>query len=160
MFKCVHCDFKTNKISKLTRHINRKIPCSKSMKQERQQKQGNSNVDQLASEFARNSLTHPEIGVEPSINRVNMYDDDSDYTHPPEGMEKCTWELDLFNEILKCVVFNLGAFQHKHFREVESIEEETKRSREFQNIFLPLRCIGDVQFWRRINREAKKQYEE
>lgn len=54
MIQCVHYDFKTNKISKLTRHINRKIPCSKSMKQERQQKQLNSDVERIASEFARN----------------------------------------------------------------------------------------------------------
>ena len=186
MFKCIHCDFQTDKDFKYTRHINRKIPCSKSMKQERERKQQNSDVGELTSEFSRNTIDE-DIGdtsnsrVEPSIrnrvessirNRVepsnpngnhdlnddNDYDDnDSDDGHPPEGMETLTSEIAIINDVIKYTIYNLMMYQNRYFREYESFEDEVDRMCEFNKIIIPLRCMGDVGFWRKINREARKK---
>ena len=179
MFKCIHCDFQTDKDFKYTRHINRKIPCSKSMKQERERKRQNSDVGQLTSEFSRNTIDE-EIGetstsrVDPSIrNRVdpsnsrngnqdmnanNDYDDsDSDDGHPPEGMETLTSEIEIINDVIKYTLYNFMMYQNKYFREYESFEDEVDRMCEFNKIIIPLRCMGDVGFWRKINREARKK---
>lgn len=176
MFKCIHCNFQTDKDFKYTRHINRKIPCSKSMKQERERKRQKSDVGQLTSEFSRNTIDE-DIGetsnsrvVEPSNSRVepstpngndytdNDFDDnDSDDGHPPEGMETLTSEIAIINDVIKYTLYNFMMYQNKYFREYESFEDEVDRMCEFNRIIIPLRCMGDVGFWRKINREARKK---
>ena len=163
MFKCIHCDFQTDKDFKFTRHINRKIPCSKSMKQERERKRQNSDVGQLTSEFSRNTIDE-DIGdtsidnrVEPPNSRVDDNDNDSDDGHPPEGMENLTWELSLINDVIRYTIYNMTMYHNKYFREYESADDEINRLCEFSESITPLRCIGDVGFWRKVNRRARRQ---
>lgn len=170
MFKCIHCDYVANTDAKMQRHNNRKIPCSKSMKQEREKRKYVADNSESNNRERRMSTSSQESDDESdgydSINQINplpnieaLFINDQeylDYSDAPEGIEKCTWELDLYRDLLKCAIYNLDMYHKKYFREAENIEEQFTRLNEFQRILIPLRCVGDTQFWRKINQEAKK----